>query len=287
MIGLQNIDLGSVVFIDIETVRIKDKLSKEDGPLYSSWEYKLRYSRESEKFDESPLEKLFEEKAALYAEFAKIVCITIGKVRDEQLVLHSISNDDEAALLTEFSELLNNIVAKDPNTRLCGHAIKGFDIPFIMRRCIINGVDTPHLCDVAHLKPWETTMLDTLELWKGTGFYSASLINIAVAMGLPSPKDEMNGSDTSNAYYAGKLSEIVEYCERDVHTVCNVFLTMKKLKPINATKSKTKDSSVKPIEKLAAGMALTPKSKAQLLKQLDSLSDEERIIANEIIKATK
>lgn len=223
MKALNNVDINNLLFIDIETVRVVENL-EDDSPLMESWDYKMRYSREAtEKFSEDKsIKDLFNEKAALYAEFAKIVCITIGKVKDDRLRLKSYYGANEKELLSDFCNVLEGLTAANPKTQLVGHAIKGFDIPFIMRRCLVNRIPIPALIDVADTKPWLMTALDTLELWKGTGFYSASLINIAVALGLPSPKQDMKGSETSEVFYKGGIERIARYCEADVTTVCNI-----------------------------------------------------------------
>lgn len=285
---LKNINLDDVLFLDIETVRIQNDI-KEGESLYDSWSYKMRYSRDAEKFDDKPIEDLFKEKAALYSEFAKIVCITIGRIKDNKCLLHTISNHDEGVLLAEFSDMLNGFYAKNSRTILSGHAIKGFDIPFIMRRCIVNGVSIPVLCDVAHLKPWELNTLDTLELWKGTGFYSASLINIAVALGLPSPKSDINGSETSDVYYTEEkgLERIVAYCERDVHTVCNIICKFIGRPFIDKSISEFKKDTTPSIQRQALGLKITSAEQKKLESTIHNLKDSEKIIAQEILKIKK
>lgn len=285
MIGLKGTNIEDLLFLDIETVRIQNEI-EEGTPLYDSWEYKMRYSRETDKYEGMTLEESFKQKSPLYAEFAKIVCITIGRLKDGKCVLYSIANDDESAILEEFNELINGFYAKNNKTMLAGHAIKGFDIPFIMRRCLINNVEIPVLCDVAHLKPWELKCFDTTELWKGTGFYSASLINIAVAMGLPSPKSDINGAEVSDVYYTEKngLSRIVSYCEKDVHTVCNIACRMFGLDFVESEVSIVTRKNIPPLKKKALNIELSSSDLTKLNSSLETLSDTEKIIANEIIK---
>ena len=287
MKALKQADLNNVVFIDIETVRVNKEL-EPDSSLYDSWHYKMRYSREAEEkgFEENLFDS-FKQKAALYAEFGKIVCITVGKIKNDELVLKSYANADEAALLTEFTDVMNSIIAANPKTQLCGHAIKGFDIPYIMRRCLINGIEVPDLFDVADVKPWLMTALDTLELWKGTGFYSASLINIAVALGLPSPKQDMNGSETSEVFYNEEngLERIKTYCERDVETVCNVVRKLRGEQPVTSTLAKeTVTQKVPVITKVYNTKKITNKEKKAIDETVSSLSESEIPVANEILK---
>lgn len=280
-----------LLFIDIETVRVVEILQK-DSPLYDSWEYKMRYSREAEeKFGDKSLEDLYAEKAALYAEFGKIVCITIGKVNKGLLTVKSYKGDDEKELLTTFMRVLGKMTDQNKSLKLVGHAIKGFDIPFIMRRSIINGIDLHPYFDSAHLKPWEMGfVLDTLELWKGTGFYSAALINIAVAMGIPSPKSDMNGSETSQVYYYEEdgLDRIAKYCEQDVICVAKV---VNRLAGSNAELDVTVVEDIKVenpplLQKIFNTQKITEDESNTIKEISKDFNGEEQKIAKDIMAAT-
>lgn len=289
MKALKQVNLNNVVFIDIETVRIQDTI--EPGtPLMESWEYKMRYSREAnDKFDED-LVKSYQEKAALYAEFAKIVCITIGKVNGDTIKLKSYCGADEKALLTEFCDVMNGLVAANPKIQLCGHAIKGFDIPFIMKRCLVNRIEVPDLLDVADVKPWLMTALDTLELWKGTGFYGASLINISVALGLESPKQDMQGSETSNVYYTegeAGLARIASYCEKDVLAVCNIVRHLRNEDVITKVEIGTSNAEKVPmLTRIYNTKKVTKKDLATIEAVTKELDPEEAKIAKELLNVT-
>jgi uncharacterized protein YprB with RNaseH-like and TPR domain len=290
MKALKQANLNNVVFLDIETVRIQDTI-EAGTPLMDSWEYKMRYSREAaDKFEED-LVQSYKDKAALYAEFAKIVCITIGKVQNGVLKLKSYSNHDEKALLTEFTDVLNGLVAANPKIQLCGHAIKGFDIPFIMRRCLVNRVEVPDLIDVADVKPWLMTALDTLELWKGTGFYSASLINIAVALGLPSPKQDMQGSETSSVYYTegeAGLKRIATYCEKDVLTLTNIVRILRGEDVVESVEVATEAAEKVPVlTKIFNTKKVSKKELMGIENTVSEMADDtEKSIAKEILSVT-
>lgn len=283
---LKEINLDDVVFIDIETVRVTDKLEK-DTPLYDSWEYKLRYSREGDKFD-GTLEDAFLEKAALFSEFAKIVCISIGKIKDDTINIKSYASENEKELLSNFCNVIDKLVAKNIRTRFAGHAINGFDLPFIMRRCIINGLDIPSILDTAHLKPWELTSIDTLTLWRSTSFYGASLLNIAVALDLPSPKSDINGADVSDVYWRDKdIKRISEYCERDVITVANIVRKIRGESVItNIVSQKDEPTDVPVMERIFNTKKVTAKDKKLFDSIISEMNEEEKGIANTFLEVT-
>lgn len=230
-----------MLYLDIECVRFNKEL-KEGTPEFESWAYKRRK-------EESTVEQLkesYKTDAALFSEFAKVVCVSIGRIdKDNKILLQSIYGHDEAEVLSKTAQAIEAFASR--GFALAGHGIKGYDVPFMMRRMLINKVAIPDCIDVAGAKPWEIRIIDTNELWKSTGFYSASLLNIATAMGLPSPKSNIDGSMVSEVYYKSKkgIEEIAKYCEQDVITVINIILSMFGLDFITDVESKTFGNGVK------------------------------------------
>ncbi len=226
---LEKIKAEDVVFLDIETVSVEENLV-EGTPLYDAWSYKARYANELNKKTglQFTIEDYFKEKAALYAPFAKIICITVGRIieksgEEPKIMIKSYQGDDEKELLESFNDDLGAVCAKNPKTVLCGLNNIGFDEPFVFKRLLIHQIRPTKILDNSGLKPWETTSIDLGKLFQGTSFYPDSLVAIATAMGLPSPKDGIDGSMVTEFYYGGKLPEIVMYCERDVITTINIF----------------------------------------------------------------
>lgn len=216
--------IEDLVFIDIETVRWAKTLTTKNF-LYKSWEYKRRWDDDLNAKD---LKESYNEKAPLFAEFGKIVCISVGSLRDGKFRKKSYSGDDEKKLLEEFSYDISRRMKATPKARLCGHSIIGFDIPYIYKRLLINRLPVPSLFEVAFKKPWvlEEKYLDIARMWDGPSYHRASLLNITTALGIPSPKDNLDGSMVSDAYYKGKLEDIVTYCEKDILAVANVMNIM-------------------------------------------------------------
>lgn len=223
---LQKLNLDNLLFLDIETVpqvyNFKD-LDEKTAQLYLD---KNKYLIDRD--DLSPDE--IYQRAGVFAEFGKIVCISVGYVKDritggKEIRLKSFSNDDEETLLIEFAELLNRYY-NTPQHILCGHNAKEFDFPFLCRRMLVNGVNLPSILDIAGKKPWEINHLDTMELWKfGDYKHYTSLSLLCHIFDIPTPKDDISGADVARVYYEeNDLKRITQYCEKDVVALIQLFL---------------------------------------------------------------
>ncbi len=279
---LKNLDLNDLVFFDIETVNAV-KVLEAGTPLWEAWNYKMKYGREP--LGGEDVAKSYVDQAALYPEFGRIVCITIGKIKDNILKLKSYVGDDEEALLKDFCNALTNIVAANKKTTLVGHAIKGFDIPWIVRRCIVNQVEIPAIIDTADEKPWNILHLDTLELWKGSAFNSASLIAIATTLGLVNPKDKLAGYETSKTYYnePDGLEQIRIYCEKDVTTVANIVRKCRYEPIVQAENGEIKVKQVGVMNRVFNTNDLVKADEQELMTNYAKLDEKEKVIAKEIM----
>jgi len=217
----------SIIFLDIETVPQYKHFDEVPIPLRKLWEEKItrqKLLKENETMAESF------GRGGLYAEFGKIVCIVTGYFEKGIFHLRSFSSDDERTLLTKFSEFIHNFSNyKKGNFTLCAHNGKEFDYPYMARRMIVNSMKIPEILDNAGKKPWEVHLLDTLELWKFGDYKAYTSLNLlAHILGLPSPKQDMDGSMVGTAYWQNKeLEKIVKYCCNDVMTLANVYLRIK------------------------------------------------------------
>ncbi len=220
------INLENILFLDIETVPENatfEELSEEKQLL---WEQKSKYQRKDEFTPEE-----FYDRAGIWAEFGKIICISAGyfidKGNDKNFRVTSFYGD-EVKLLKDFKNLLQEHFNQAKHL-LCGHNGKEFDFPYIARRMLINGIRLPYKLDLFGKRPWEIPHLDTMELWKfGDYKHFTSLKLMANVLGIPSPKDDMDGSMVRDVYYAeNDLDRIVTYCELDVVTTAQVFLRLR------------------------------------------------------------
>ena len=218
--------LENILFIDIETVPEAASFDAIDADMQQLFTEKTAYQR---KDDSTPEE--FYNKAGIWAEFGKIICISVGyftiKNAERQFRTKSIIGN-EKELLLEFNQLIEKHFS-NPAFVFCGHNIKEFDIPYLCRRMLINGIPIPEKLQLFGRKPWEIPHLDTLELWKfGDYKHYTSLKLLTHVLGIPSPKEDIDGSEVRNVYYNEKnLERIMKYCERDVVAVAQVFLRLR------------------------------------------------------------
>lgn len=225
---LEKVPLEKVLFLDIETVPQTYRFPDLDENTRHLFEAKTRFMQNEEK----SYEQLYNDRAGIYAEFGKIVCISVGFVREtvtgRTIRMKSFYHDDEETLLKQFKSLLEDHY-NTPYHILCGHNAKEFDFPYICRRMLINGIKLPSILDIAGKKPWEISHLDTLELWK-FGDYKAftSLALLCHIFNIPTPKDDISGADVARVYYEeNDLERIKVYCEKDVVALIQLFLRMK------------------------------------------------------------
>jgi len=223
---LSKINLSHILFLDIETVPEIQEYNQLEEPKQELWAQKTKYRRREEF---SPEE--FYENAGIWAEFGKIVCISVGYFKfqgDLRSFRVTSFHGDEAALLKEFKILLNEHFSSSKNL-LCAHNGKEFDFPYIARRMLINKIDLPYKLNLFGKKPWEIPHLDTMELWKfGDYKHYTSLKLMANVLGIASPKEDMDGSMVKTVYYdEGNIDRIITYCELDVVTTAQVFLRLR------------------------------------------------------------
>lgn len=256
MRNLRTINLNSILFLDIETVPQWKTLSEAPERVRKEWIYKHKFgndapsapnpeknANDAQKFVQEKYAQYFidlwDKKAGLFAEFSKIVCISMGYVDGKEARIKSYYQESEAELLTAFQEDFNQFCDSVKYARPCAHYGFGFDYPFISKRMLIHGLKIPLALDTWGLKPWETSTLDTQEMWKmgNWGAASATLSSIAMAFGIPSPKDDIEGADVARLYYQGisegksgyedAIGSIVNYCEKDVFTLIQILKKMR------------------------------------------------------------
>jgi len=226
---LFNLEESKILFIDSETVRARQFLD-EDSPEWKDFRWKMR-DRENDKLPYvEETKELYRRKAALYPTYSKIVAITCGVIHNERIVLKTFQGE-EAELLDSFVNMVKGNVGFTQ-----AYWNMEFDVPMIRKRFYINKLKDflpDSMGNDSMKKPWNLKgLVDLMSVWKGIGFFNDSMSEVAVAMGLESPKDEMNGFEVSDKYYEGKIDEIVRYNQKDVVTLINLYRIFTEKEPI-------------------------------------------------------
>lgn len=224
---IEKIQLNNILFLDIETVPEEDNFKALDEEMKLLWEQKTQYQRRDEYTPED-----FYERAGIWAEFGKIVCISVGYFANKSDIRNFRVTSffgEEKKILKDFANLLDTHF-NGAQHLLCGHNAKEFDFPFIARRMIINQIAIPNKLNLFGKKPWEIPHLDTLELWKfGDYKHFTSLKLLTKILGIPSPKGDIDGSQVAQVFYIEKdIDRIVTYCEKDVIAVAQIFLRLRR-----------------------------------------------------------
>jgi len=226
---LDTIQIENLVFLDIETVPQAPSFNDLQDTAQKLWDKKSAFIRKEEQTASDVYQR-----AGIYAEFGKIICISVGLLytdHDQKKIrLKSFAGKDEYKILVDFGLLLKSLSAKK-TISLCAHNGKEFDFPYIARRMLINGIDLPEELDTAGKKPWEVMHVDTMELWKFGDFKNyTSLELLAHIFRIPSPKNDIDGSSVARVFYEeDDLPRIVKYCEKDVITIIQILLKFKNI----------------------------------------------------------
>jgi len=208
--------MEKLLFFDIETHRVRDW---KDLPsiLQKAFETTIFLD-----FDFATIEECFREKAGLNAEFSQVICISMGYECEQEFKLRSICSLDESAILTQFADMLEQFHKRGYS--LAGHNIIGFDIPFLIKRYIINRMKIPDLLKGYDGKPWERPVVDTIQEWKFGGWQNVSLEVICSSLGVKCKSSKLTGK-TMYRYDISEinLDELQTYCEEDVNSNYEIY----------------------------------------------------------------
>lgn len=229
---LNHVVLQNLLVIDIETAPVEPELESLPELIQNAWE-----SKEGRHCPEDVTrQQHFFNRAGIFAEFGKIVCISVGYfLKDNKNAdklnfrIKSFSGREEKPILEGFIELLNHPHFNTPEIGLAGHNIKEFDVPYICRRALVNGLILPKILDISGRKPWETNFVDTMNLWKFGDYKNyTSLALLTFLFGLPTPKDDIDGSEVGAVFWhEDDVDRITRYCQKDVLAVAQLLLRFK------------------------------------------------------------
>jgi predicted PolB exonuclease-like 3'-5' exonuclease len=236
-------EIKSMLFIDIETTsgfKTLDELKRSHPELISFWDRKEKFIRaEDVELRDAESSDIYFQKASLTAEWGRIVCISVGQIKFDEddvpfMQKKSFYGSDEKELLVDFVNFMSQVFFKAPGIKLVGHNIKGFDLPYIIKKSILHSLELPRQLHLHKVKPWENCLIDTYEVWKAGGWSSAALAHLCLLLGIKNPKDDMNAGEVGAAFYAGRIEEIKNYCEEDIEAAGSLMLKFANMSPIRS-----------------------------------------------------
>jgi 3'-5' exonuclease len=237
---MHHIRIEDLIVIDIETASSHADYEFLSNEWKHLWDEKTIRTRP----EQTSAAEFYPLRAGVMAEFSKIVCISIGYfIREQNLKIRikSFSGDDEEQILKDFLSTVSRIESFNNRWCFAGHNIKEFDIPFICRRLVVNNINIPPYLNFQNMKPWETNIVDTFQYWRFGDYKNyTSLKLLAATMGIPSPKDDIDGSMVGELYWSGdseqrkiNMKRIAVYCQKDVVTTANIILRFKNVTPVH------------------------------------------------------
>lgn len=222
---------STLLYIDIETVRYTKHYTELDDSIKELWIKRAKkINKDVSSEDDNNIQKIYEENAAFYPEFSRVVCISIGAFNKDGIFrVASFTNNDETILLKEFIKVCDKFFEK--GYYVIAHNGFNFDYPFITKRCIINALNPPKHFHSYNKKPWDMFLIDSLDIWKGVARYAqtATLEEITNSLGIHTSKDLLDGSDVAKYYFDNKISDIAIYCEKDITVLKDIITKLKNL----------------------------------------------------------
>ena len=287
MRALKGIKTEDIVFLDIETVRRCEDLI-EGTPDFYAWQDKLGRRADSQNID---IFEDYKKRSSFFPEFSKVVCISVGRVIKNKIIIKTYQYEDEFKMLDFFNKDLEKVYRHNPNTRICGQSIKAFDIPFLFKRSLSNGIIPASLIDVGGMKSWDISALDIRDLWRGTGYYNSSLVSMCLSLGVEYPELPIKDNDISNSYYNelfNLLDNIVASCELKLVALINCY---RKMTFDNIVNDVEIQEVVEPepetiIQRIASTGKITDEDFKELLSEASKLEYKEKEIFINIIKAS-
>lgn len=253
-----------LIFLDIETVAQSEELD-ESSEEFGIFSWKMRNKETDQELDPVEVKALYKRKAALYPAHAKICAITVGAIIKGKKILIKTYRGEEVDILEQFVE---DMQGNTGSIFVIWNA--PFDMPMIRKRFFINRL-RGYLSDAqgndSMKKPWTLKgILDLMDVWKGIAFYNDSLNEVAWAMGLPSPKTDMKGSEVSQAFYDGRIDDIVVYNQKDVITLVNLYRILTEKEPIEDVIIREEVPVTPVLERIYTSKEISDKDKEDLRK---------------------
>ena len=218
---LFNFDIETAgLYPDFNTFQQEDK---RGSSLFQSKFNKMDWQSKYKDINEAYLNN-----AGIISTYGRIVCISFGFLdNDGNKKISSFYGEDEKDIVNSFNDLLKKIEQK--NFNLSGFRIVHFDIPWILHKLHKYEIEPANIIYSYDKKPWDMRITDLSDDWRGKFAWAFSFDEMCYELGIPSPKDDMDGSLVHEYFWSGRIEEVKTYCEKDVSSSidCGVKLYKK------------------------------------------------------------
>ncbi len=202
------------MFLDIETLPAPEHMHEVLREIH---EYKKKKKRRNGERYSTSFES-FLAGTGLDGTFGRILCISYA-VNDD--MVHCICDEDEKKVIEKFWE-----AAKDVDL-FVGFNIIDFDMKYIVQRSIVHGVRPKTKMRLSFARYRNDPMYDVMHEWNKWSFgRGVGLDALARALGLPTSKTNMDGSEVATYYKKGKIKDICNYCNADVEVTRKIYKKM-------------------------------------------------------------
>lgn len=267
------IPIEDILFWDMEVVRESDELLP-NSDAFHLFQHKHRNRETDELPTEQETIELYRRKAGLSSTHNKIVCLSMGFVKQGKIHVKSLTGS-QFDIITEFSKVLSKGYIP------CGWNIIKFDFPTLRIKAFQEGIIdyAPEQFNDAGKKEWamseikyNVNMIDLMIQYQGTSYMSAALAEACYVLNVPTPKDDIDGSQVSDVFYAEGVERIATYCEKDVVACIHILQRMRgeDLTTEIVYKNGDDKKEIPVLTKLNRENYLSDSIKAEILKRLKS-----------------
>ena len=287
--NFRGIRIEDVLFFDAEVVKNQENIDVESKE-FKLFRKKLRNKETNElpNIEETIVE--YNRIAGLKITYNKVVCISVGAVKEGKLYLKSYIGDEKTVIESFYKKTQEyNYIA--------GMNVIFYDLPTIRVNALRHGdiiLNLPDKYNDSGKKEWELkSVIDLMNFFKGSHYVNSSLDEISEHLGLPSSKEDgIDGSQVSKVYYEGGIKIIEQYCKRDVLNCVNIFQKFQFKEPYLEFVDIDKLNIVEVVEeqpllqKIYATKSVTKEDKEQLKEILkkNKISKKEKEIIFDLIK---
>ena len=213
---------------DIETGPLSEEVLRELCPPFDPSEIKcgnLGPEKAAEKIKKAEAEHFenFRSSAALSATTGRV--LAIGYASDK-LTFIAHEPAEEQLIESFWSKFA---ACESAGRTMVGHNIHGFDLPFLIRRSWMLGLDPPVDKLLSQGRYWNRILVDTMQRWQCGNYRDYVKLDIlARSLGHNGKPDEITGADFARLYFGTEQErqQALDYLKNDLEMTRAVAIAM-------------------------------------------------------------